>query len=83
MGAKAIEGFFVGNDGDERYRTYVQRQRKVVVSRVIRFLENLKSCYVSKFLIRTPLHAVKAINCLDVKGDCNIDESIKTNKAVD
>lgn len=38
MEPKAIEGFLVGYDGDERYRLYVSKQRKVNVSRDVRLV---------------------------------------------
>lgn len=38
MEPKAIEGLLVGYDGDERYRLYVSKQRKVNVSRDVRLV---------------------------------------------
>lgn len=41
MEPKAIEGFLVGYDGDERYRLYVSKQRKVNVSRDVRLVAEM------------------------------------------
>lgn len=41
MDVKAIKGYLVGYDGDERYRLYVKEDHKVVLSRDVQFKEKL------------------------------------------
>ena len=44
MDEKAVKGYLVGYDGDERYRIYLEEGHKVVLSRDVRFQEKLTDC---------------------------------------
>lgn len=44
MDSKAIKGYLVGYDGDERYRIYIKEEHKVVLSRDVQFREKMLSC---------------------------------------
>lgn len=44
MDSKAIKGYLVGYDGDERYRIYVPELNRVMVSRDVYFQEKTKDC---------------------------------------
>lgn len=48
MDKKAIKGFLVGYDGNERYRIYVREERKVILSRDVKFEEKCKKCEESE-----------------------------------
>ena len=44
MDRKAVKGYIVGYDGDERYRIYIKEQNKVILSRDVKFQENPIQC---------------------------------------
>lgn len=44
MDVKAVKGYLVGYDGDERYRVYLPDQHKVVISRDVIFNETPRDC---------------------------------------
>ena len=44
MDKKAVKGYLVGYDGNERYRIWLQEQRKMIFSRDVVFQEKLKEC---------------------------------------
>ena len=44
MDKKAVRGYLVGYDGDERYRIYIKEQHAVILSRDVIFQEKLKNC---------------------------------------
>lgn len=44
MDRKAIKGYLVGYDGDERYRIYIKEENKVILSRDVKFQENPIIC---------------------------------------
>ena len=44
MDTKAVQGYLVGYDGDERYRIYVRNGSKVILSRDVQFQEIPGSC---------------------------------------
>jgi hypothetical protein len=44
MDKKAVKGFLVGYDGDERYRVYIKEEHKVILSRDVVFQETVKDC---------------------------------------
>lgn len=44
MDPKAMVGYLVGYDGDERYRIYIPEKRDVVVSRDVVFHEKVGNC---------------------------------------
>ena len=44
MDEKAIKGYLIGYDNDERYRIYVKEEHKVIVSRDVQFHELTKNC---------------------------------------
>lgn len=44
MDEKAEKGYLVGYDGDERYRIYLPKKHKVVVSRDVKFQEKFSNC---------------------------------------
>lgn len=44
MDKKAVKGYLVGYDGDERYRIYIKEQQKVEISRDVKFQEKVVQC---------------------------------------
>jgi hypothetical protein len=44
MDKKAIQGYLVSYDGDERYRIYINELHNVIISRDVVFQEKLKNC---------------------------------------
>lgn len=44
MDKKAVKGYLVGYDGEERYRVYIKEQHKVILCRDVVFQEKLKNC---------------------------------------
>ena len=44
MDKKAVKGFLVGYDGQERYRIYIPNGYKVILSRDVQFQEKVKEC---------------------------------------
>lgn len=44
MDKKAVKGFLVGFDGEERYRIYTPDDHRVILSRDVQFQERLKEC---------------------------------------
>lgn len=44
MDEKAIKGYLIGYDNDERYRIYVKEEHKVIVSRDVQFRELTRDC---------------------------------------
>jgi hypothetical protein len=44
MDKKAIKGYLVGFDGDERYRIWLKEERKMIFSRDVVFQEKLREC---------------------------------------
>ena len=44
MDEKAVKGYLVGYDGDERYKIYLEEGHKVVLSRDVRFQKKLTDC---------------------------------------
>lgn len=52
MDSKAIVGYLVGYDGDERYRIYVPGRRDIYVSRDVVFDEKLKDCESTSWSIK-------------------------------
>lgn len=44
MDKKAIKGYLVGFDSDERYRIWVKEQRKIICSRDVVFQEKMREC---------------------------------------
>jgi transposase InsO family protein len=56
MDKKAVKGFLVGYDGDERYRIYIPNDHKVILSRDIQFQERINDC-ISK--IKLPMKDIE------------------------
>jgi len=56
MDKKAVQGYLIGYDGDERYRIYIKNQHKVILSRDVVFQEKLKDC---KRRVELPMSDVK------------------------
>lgn len=44
MDMKAIKGYLVGYDGEERYRIYVKEDSKIITSRDVKFQEKPENC---------------------------------------
>ena len=57
MDKKAIQGYLIGYDGDERYGIYIKNQYKVILSRDVVFQEKLKDC---KRRVELPMSDVKS-----------------------
>jgi transposase InsO family protein len=73
MDKKAVKGFLVGYDGDERYRIYVPNDHKVILSRDIQFQERINDC-ISK--IKLPMKDIE--NEDQVEGDRPDEQKIDT-----
>lgn len=58
MDMKAVKGYLVGYDGDERYRVYVPEGHNIVLSRDIKFHEKFSECAEQ---VKLPLQD----NCLE------------------
>ena len=77
MDKKAIKGYLVGYDSDERYRVYIEGEHKVVVSRDIKFQESLKECEEK---VQLPL---QDIGIEQEEPEESTDSSMKTDKTSD
>lgn len=44
MNSKAVVGYLIGYNGDERYRIYVPEKREVILSRDVIFYKKLRDC---------------------------------------
>jgi hypothetical protein len=69
MDKKAVKGFLVGYDGDERYRIYVPNDHKVILSRDIQFQERINDC-ISK--VKLPMKHIE--NEDQVEEEDRLDE---------
>lgn len=59
MDKKAVKGYLVGYDGDERYRIWVKEENKVILSRDVIFHERPESC---KAQVKLPLEDIEQNN---------------------
>ena len=57
MDKKAVKGYLVGYDGDERYRIYIKKQHRVILSRDVVFQEKSENCKES---VELPVSDVKS-----------------------
>lgn len=55
MDKKALKGFLVGYDGDERYRIWISEEHKIMLSRDIQFQERPGDCEKEKETLQLPL----------------------------
>lgn len=80
MDKKAVKGFLVGYDGDERYRIYIQESHYVILSRDVQFQEKLKEC---KAEVKLPMKDVQDENQdqyeKEEKSAVNTEENLKAN----
>jgi transposase InsO family protein len=56
MDKKAVRGYLIGYDGDERYRIYIKEQHKVILCSDVVFQEKLQDC---KEHVELPMSDVK------------------------
>jgi transposase InsO family protein len=69
MDKKAIQGYLVGYDGDERYRIYIKEQHKVILSRDVIFQEKIKGCRECVELPMSNISSSAEENSHEVKQD--------------
>jgi transposase InsO family protein len=74
MDKKAVKGYLVGYDRDERYRIYIPNDNKVILSRDIQFQERINDC-ISK--IKLPMKDIENEDQVE-EGDRPDEQKIDT-----